>query len=63
MDIKNVSQVAVIRHAQFMGESYDNIDQDVKRGYMIGYQQAINDLSQQLNIPLKDLLIELKRIC
>lgn len=63
MDIKNVSQVAVIRHAQFMGESYDNIDQDVKRGYMIGYQQATNDLSQLLNIPLKNLLIELKKIC
>jgi len=63
MDIKNVSQVAVIRHAEFMGESYDNIDQDVKRGYMIGYQQATNDLSQLLNIPLKNLLIELKKIC
>lgn len=63
MDIKNVSQVAVIRHAEFMGESYDTIDQDVKRGYMIGYQQATNDLSQLLNIPLKNLLIELKKIC
>lgn len=57
MDLKQntIPEVAEIRHLNFLGKPYDVRDEDIKTGFVIGYQQAIEDIVNTMNLDREDI--------
>jgi len=64
MDLKynTIPEIAEIRHDDYLGKPYDEIDDHIQRGFVVGYQQAIKDICETMNIDIDDILKNLTKL-
>ena len=59
---KIIDDTAKIRHVDSLGNPYDELDDQIKNGYVMGYQQAILDICELMDIDVGDFIINLHKL-